>query len=87
MKDWSCIVEFTLTRGSLNQEADSHLARARVRPVPQKTGHYTFNNTNSHEDYLQALMSTVGELDAILQPHGIMREIYACQVTELSCSH
>ncbi|TCC51278.1 hypothetical protein E0H75_14250 [Kribbella capetownensis] len=45
----------------------------------QKTGHYVFNNTDSHEDYLQALMSTVGELDAILKPYGIARRIYACR--------
>lgn len=42
---------------------------------------------DSHEDYLQALMRTVGELDAVLKPYGIAREIYACQVAELSCSH
>lgn len=87
MKDWSCSIEFTLTSDSLNREADSHLTRTGVRAVPQKTGHYVFNNTDSHEDYLQALMSTVGKLDAILKPYGIPREIYACQVVELNCSH
>ncbi|TDO45671.1 hypothetical protein EV651_12860 [Kribbella sp. VKM Ac-2571] len=84
MKDWSCSVEFTLTRDSVNREADSHLERTGVRAVPRKAGHYMFNNTDSREDYLQALMSTIGELDAILKPYGITREICACQVTELS---
>lgn len=87
MKDWSCSVEFTLTRDNLSREADAHLTRKGVRPVPQKTGHYVFSNTDSHEDYLQALMSTVGELDAILKPYGIARQIYACQVVELEYHH
>lgn len=84
MKDWSCSVEFTLTQASPSREADAHLTRAGVRAVPQKTGHYVFSNADSHEDYLQALMSTVGELDTLLKPYGIAREIYACQVVELS---
>ena len=87
MNDWSCSIEFTLTSDSLNREADSHLARTGVRAVPQQAGRYVFNNTDSYEDYLQALMSTVGTLDAILKPYGITREICACQVTELSGSH
>lgn len=87
MKDWSCSVEFTLAVDGINREADSHLKRKGVRAVPQKVGRYGFNSANSHEDYLQALMSTVGELDAILKPHGITREIYACQVAQLDCSH
>ncbi|TDW98500.1 hypothetical protein [Kribbella sp. VKM Ac-2566] len=84
MKDWACSVEFTLTSDTLNRETDSHLTRTGVRAVPQKAGRYRFNNTNSHEDYLQALMSTVGTLDAILKPYGITREICACHVAELS---
>ncbi len=84
MKEWSCNVEFTLTRGNLAPEADSHLSRTGVRDVPQKPGHYMFSATDSHEDYLQALMGTVGELDAILVPYGVTREIRSCQVVELT---
>jgi hypothetical protein len=57
-----------------------------VRAVPHKPGHYAFNNAGSRQDYLQAVMSTVGELDAILKLYGTTRQIYACQVTELNCS-
>ena len=83
MKDWSCNVEFTLTRDDLARDADPHLTRAGVLAIPQKPGHDAFNSTDSHEDYLHALMGTVGKLDAILLPYCVTREIRAFQVVEL----
>ncbi|WP_327640840.1 hypothetical protein OHB24_21345 [Kribbella sp. NBC_00482] len=83
MKDWSCNVEFALSGDNLAREAACHLTRAGVRAIPQKPGHYAFNSADSHEDYLQALMGTVGKLDAILLPYGVTREIRAFQVVEL----
>lgn len=83
MRDWSCSVEFTLISDNPNREADEQLTRRGVRSVPQNTGHYIFTDLASHEDYLQALLGTVGKLDAILKANGIAREIYACQVAEM----
>jgi hypothetical protein len=84
VKDWSCTVEFTVTGGGPTPEAHAHLARAGVRPVPQLAGHYVFANVDTYEDYLQALLGAVGELDAALTPYGITREISGCRVVELT---
>lgn len=83
MKDWTCTVEFVVTGGELSREADSMLTRKGVRRVPHKLGCYVFTQVSTYDDYLQALMGTVGELDAVMSAYQVKREVYAVQAVQM----
>lgn len=83
MRTWACSVEFELTAGTLNREAESTLTKRSVRRRP-KLGGYVFGKKIEAKDYRDAVLAADGELSTVLAPYRVAFDVVSCQVVKMN---